>query len=46
MTAQELANRLRKTLEFLRESKRPCWEATVKEHEGFLAHLESLCNKQ
>ena len=46
MTVQELAQRLRKTLEFVRENKRPCWEATLKEHEGFLAHLESLRNKQ
>jgi len=46
LTAEELARRLRKTLEFLRDNKRPCWEATLKEHEGFLAHLESLCNKQ
>lgn len=37
----ELARRLRKTLEFLKENKRPYWEETVKEHEPFLRELEA-----
>ena len=46
LTAEDLARRLRKTLKFVRENQRPCWEATLKEHEGFLTHLESLSTKR
>lgn len=40
VSAQEFARRLRKTLEFLRDHRRPNWETVVAEHEALLEQLE------
>ena len=41
VAAQEFAQRLRKTLDFLKTNQRPNWRTVVAEHEGILESLAS-----
>jgi hypothetical protein len=41
----ELRRRIRRTLDFLKEKKRPYWEQTVKEHKPFLDKLDEMIQR-